>query len=114
MPLYEYECQACKHHLEEQQRLADAALITCPQCGKDQLQKVISATAFHLKGGGWYKDLYSSSKPGESSGSSTTPVGTPTKADGAKSESSASTSSESSSTGGAPAPAAPTTPAAKS
>jgi len=66
MPLYEYECQACGNRLEVQQRLADAPLVKCPQCGKDQLEKVISATAFVLKGGGWYKDLYSSSKKPES------------------------------------------------
>lgn len=65
MPLYEYECQACGNRIEAQQRMADAALKTCPKCGKDELQRLISATAFHLKGGGWYKDLYSSSKPGE-------------------------------------------------
>jgi putative FmdB family regulatory protein len=64
VPLYEYECEACGHHLEAQQRLADDPLTKCPECGKNKLQKLISATAFHLKGGGWYKDLYSSQKPG--------------------------------------------------
>ena len=64
MPLYEYECQACGHQLEVQQRMADAPLTTCPKCKKRKLEKLISATAFHLKGGGWYKDLYSSTKPG--------------------------------------------------
>ena len=119
MPLYEYECQACGHHLEEQQRLADAPLLTCPHCGKDQLQKVISATAFHLKGGGWYKDLYSSQKPGESSGStSSTPAGTaPHKSSEPASTTGTSTGSESSSTPAAApsaaAPAASTTPSSK-
>ena len=114
MPLYEYECQACGHHLEEQQRLADAPLVTCPACAKDQLQKVISATAFHLKGGGWYKDLYSSSKPGEASGSSSTPAGATPKGDSAKSEAAASPSSDSGSASTTPTtPAASTTPAAK-
>src|SRR4051812_15730972 len=84
MPLYEYECQACGHQLEVQQRMADAALTKCPSCGKDQLQKIISATAFHLKGGGWYKDLYSSSKPGASgeSGGGVPTSGSAGKADG--------------------------------
>ena len=78
MPLYEYECQSCGNRLEAQQRMADAALVTCPKCGKEQLQRLISATAFHLKGGGWYKDLYSSSKPGSESGSSEgVPTSTP-------------------------------------
>jgi putative FmdB family regulatory protein len=69
MPLYEYECDACGHHLEAQQRMADAPLTKCPKCGKKKLQRLISATAFHLKGGGWYKDLYASSKPGSESSS---------------------------------------------
>jgi predicted nucleic acid-binding Zn ribbon protein len=64
--------------------MADAPLTKCPTCGKDELQKIISATAFHLKGGGWYKDLYSSSKPGSSSDSG---GGVPTS--GSKSESKA-------------------------
>jgi putative FmdB family regulatory protein len=70
MPLYEYECQACGHRLEAQQKLADAPLTKCPECGKEQLQKLISATSFTLKGGGWYKDLYSSAKPGSEGASS--------------------------------------------
>ena len=59
MPLYEYACEACGHHLEAQQKMADAALCTCPSCGKDELQRLISATSFVLKGSGWYKDGYS-------------------------------------------------------
>ncbi len=26
----------------------------CPQCGKRSFERLISAAAFHLKGGGWY------------------------------------------------------------
>ena len=62
MPLYEYGCTACGHRLEEQQKLADPPLSTCPVCGKPALEKLISATSFVLKGGGWYKDGYGSSK----------------------------------------------------
>src|SRR4051812_20030201 len=61
MPLYEYGCESCGHQLEVQQKIADAPLKTCPVCGKDALQKLISSTAFVLKGSGWYKDGYSSS-----------------------------------------------------
>jgi len=61
MPLYEYGCDACGHRLEVQQKLADAPLKTCPTCGKDALARLISATSFVLKGGGWYKDGYSGS-----------------------------------------------------
>lgn len=62
MPLYEYGCEACGHKLEIQQKFSDEPLKTCPACGEDRLQKLISATAFVLKGGGWYKDGYSDSK----------------------------------------------------
>jgi putative FmdB family regulatory protein len=62
MPLYEYGCDNCGHTLEVQQKLADAPLTTCPSCGQSALRKLISATSFVLKGGGWYKDGYGSSK----------------------------------------------------
>jgi putative FmdB family regulatory protein len=61
MPTYEYGCDACGHEFETQQRISDEPLKKCPKCGKLKLQRLISATAFHLKGGGWYKDAYSSS-----------------------------------------------------
>lgn len=62
MPLYEYGCDACGHTLEIQQKLSEQPLRTCPSCGKDELHKIISATSFVLKGGGWYKDGYGSVK----------------------------------------------------
>lgn len=62
MPLYEYGCEACGHRFEIQQKLAEAPLSLCPACSKESLQKIISAAAFVLKGGGWYKDGYGSGK----------------------------------------------------
>ncbi len=62
MPIYEYGCEGCGHQFEIQQKISDAPLKKCPECGKLKLEKLISATAFHLKGSGWYKDLYSSKK----------------------------------------------------
>lgn len=64
MPIYEYGCEACGHRLETQQKLSEPPLKTCPACGKDALTKLISPTAFVLKGGGWYKDGYGSAKSG--------------------------------------------------
>lgn len=60
MPTYDYECQACGNRLEVTQRITEAALVDCPACHAPKLQRIISATAFMLKGGGWYKDGYSS------------------------------------------------------
>lgn len=58
MPTYEYECQACGHNMEAVQRITESPLIECPACQKPRLQRLISATSFQLKGGGWYKDGY--------------------------------------------------------
>ena len=55
MPIYEYACEACGHTLEKLQKLSDAPLTDCPQCGESCLQKQISAAGFRLKGGGWYE-----------------------------------------------------------
>src|SRR5687767_13100566 len=55
MPIYEYRCGACGHHLEALQKMADAPLRKCPHCGKSQLKRLVSASQFRLKGGGWYE-----------------------------------------------------------
>lgn len=64
MPIYEYECQACKKHFEYTQKISDPPMSKCEACG-GALEKVISPSGFILKGGGWYKDLYASKKPGD-------------------------------------------------
>ena len=58
MPIYEYQCPSCGNHVEEMQKVSDPALTTCPQCGKPDLQRVISHTSFQLKGGGYYATDY--------------------------------------------------------
>ena len=55
MPIYEYQCQECDKQLEALQKISDAPLLDCPQCGKPALKKKVSAAAFRLKGGGWYE-----------------------------------------------------------
>lgn len=55
MPFYEYECSSCKHHLEAMQKISDAPLKKCPECGRNTLKRLMSAPAFRLKGGGWYE-----------------------------------------------------------
>ena len=68
MPIYEYGCAECGYEFEEMQKLRDPPLQDCPQCEQPAAQRKISISAFHLKGGGWYKDGYGNNKP-ESSGS---------------------------------------------
>ncbi|MGB6308531.1 MAG: zinc ribbon domain-containing protein [Steroidobacteraceae bacterium] len=55
MPFYEYQCKSCGHDLEAMQKISDPPLKKCPQCGKSQLQRLMSAPVFRLKGGGWYE-----------------------------------------------------------
>lgn len=63
MPIYEYQCQICHEREEILQRFDAKAPEECPHCGaKNSLTKIVSSSAFHLKGGGWYKDLYASKK----------------------------------------------------
>jgi putative FmdB family regulatory protein len=96
MPLYEYECTACHRRLEKIQKFSDPELTECPHCG-GKLERTVTAPSFQFAGGGWYKDLYSSSKAGE-----------------AKSESKAEAKPDSApaAPASAPAAAAPSAPAA--
>ncbi len=54
MPIYEYRCSDCGYQHEYLQRMSDAPLTDCPECGKRTLNKLVSAAGFQLKGGGWY------------------------------------------------------------
>ncbi|HDK38173.1 MAG TPA: zinc ribbon domain-containing protein [Thiolapillus brandeum] len=62
MPFYEYRCGACEHEFEAMQKMSDAPLKECPECGKLELVKLISASGFRLKGGGWYETDFKSGK----------------------------------------------------
>jgi putative FmdB family regulatory protein len=55
MPIYEYRCGACGHHLEALQKMSEGPLRKCPDCGKSQLRRLMSAPQFRLKGEGWYE-----------------------------------------------------------
>ncbi|HKX32731.1 MAG TPA: FmdB family zinc ribbon protein [Blastocatellia bacterium] len=57
MPIYEYICEKCGHHLEVMQKMSDAPLTKCPEC-KGELEKIFSQTSFQLKGSGWYVTDY--------------------------------------------------------
>ncbi len=62
MPFYEYECRACGAQVEVLQKISDAPLKKCPECGKNQLQKLVSAPSFRLAGGGWYETDFKTDK----------------------------------------------------
>jgi putative FmdB family regulatory protein len=62
MPFYEYQCSACNAHVEVLQKISDAPLRKCPECGKQKLTRLISAPVFRLKGSGWYETDFKSDK----------------------------------------------------
>ena len=55
MPIYEYQCTACRHTFDVLQKLSDDPLIDCRECGAPKLRKLVSAPNFRLKGAGWYE-----------------------------------------------------------
>ena len=60
MPIYEYECQKCGHTLEALQKFSDKPLRECPECGRHQLKRLVSAPLFRLAGSGWYETDFKS------------------------------------------------------
>jgi putative FmdB family regulatory protein len=62
MPIYEYRCAACGHHLEALQKMTEGPLRKCPDCGKSQLRRLVSAPQFRLKGSGWYETDFKGDK----------------------------------------------------
>lgn len=61
MPIYEYACESCGKVTEKLVSMSgDNQTIEC-ECGS-KAEKIMSASAFHLKGGGWYSQGYSNDK----------------------------------------------------
>jgi putative FmdB family regulatory protein len=54
MPIYAYKCEACGFAKDVLQKMSDAPLQDCPQCGKSSFKKQVTAAGFQLKGSGWY------------------------------------------------------------
>ena len=101
MPIYEYECSQCHQVSDALQKVNDPPPETCPHCGaRSTLSRVVSRTSFVLKGGGWYADLYSSSKSKSEAGDSKPAAKTDGSSSGASAPSAPSTSGGGSSTGG--------------
>lgn len=99
MPVYEYECQQCKQVTEAMQKFSDLPLTQCPSCS-GQLRKMISQSAFHLKGSGWYVTDYARKGDSATSGKKDKP--------GETSNPSSEKSSDSATNAPAPAPASGT------
>ncbi len=67
MPIYEYSCEDCQHVFEEWQKDFTDKEMTCPVCG-GQAKRMISNTAFILKGSGWYVTDYARGSSASASG----------------------------------------------
>ncbi|WNG57768.1 zinc ribbon domain-containing protein [Archangium gephyra] len=104
MPIYEYACKTCEKTIDVLQKVSDPTPETCSACGaQGSLSKVVSRSSFVLKGGGWYSDLYSSTKK-DGSGSSS-----PSSSSSASASSSSSSSSSGSSDSGSSSSSASST-----
>jgi putative FmdB family regulatory protein len=99
MPIYEYSCEDCQHLFEEWQKDFTDRGMTCPVCG-GQAKRMISNTAFILKGSGWYVTDYargtasSSGNGGNGNGGKTEGSETTAKSSATESSSKAAGSSE--------------------
>lgn len=56
MPIYEYRCAKCGD-FDVMQKITEKPLRKCPTC-KGKVSKLLSNTAFQLKGTGWYVTDY--------------------------------------------------------
>jgi putative FmdB family regulatory protein len=99
MPIYEYRCLDCGHQFELMQKFSDPPAETCTSCS-GTVQKLISRSAFHLKGSGWYVTDYgrNGSANGKATGKNDSESGTESSATKSASESSGSASTTSAST----------------
>jgi putative FmdB family regulatory protein len=94
MPIYEYSCKKCGD-FEVSQRMTEEPLKKCPTCGA-KVTKLISQSAFHLKGSGWYVTDYAKNGTAKGTGNNDSKPASETK--DTPSTSSSSDSSASSST----------------
>lgn len=80
MPTYDYHCTKCGHEFEAFQSMKDAPLVTCPQCGRKSLKRLLGGGAGVIfKGSGFYETDYKKSSPPKTEGSPAKPA-----ADGSK------------------------------
>uniref|UniRef100_UPI0028A70B47 FmdB family zinc ribbon protein n=2 Tax=Alcaligenaceae TaxID=506 RepID=UPI0028A70B47 len=85
MPIYAYKCSACGHAKDVLQKISDAPLSVCPECGQSTFSKQVTAAGFQLKGSGWYVTDFRNNGSGNSSSgaNSSSPGAAPASAESA-------------------------------
>ena len=58
MPIYEFQCPSCQSVKEVFMKMTDSQVVSCDECKAAPMEKLMSPSTFHLKGGGWFKDGY--------------------------------------------------------
>lgn len=101
MPIYAYRCEACGFAKDVLQKISDAPLTDCPECGKSSFRKQLTAAGFQLKGTGWYVTDFRGG-----SGGTSAPASTPSDAGSGTSSGTDSASASASSGDSKPAAAA--------
>ena len=67
MPTYDYICKKCEKGFEFFQSMSDVPLTKCPDCGKQELRRIISGgTGLIFKGSGYYLTDYKNKKNSKS------------------------------------------------
>jgi putative FmdB family regulatory protein len=56
MPAYEYLCDSCTCHFEQRQKMSDAAIEHCPQCGGTVKRLISGGAGAITKGGGYHAE----------------------------------------------------------
>jgi putative FmdB family regulatory protein len=86
VPIYEYLCEGCGRITEVMHKMSERGPSACGECGSTHVARLVSRSAFQLKGGGWYSDLYASRKPGGDAAKPETAAGEPKPAAGGTAE----------------------------
>ncbi|MBT2790668.1 zinc ribbon domain-containing protein [Paraburkholderia strydomiana] len=113
MPIYAYRCESCGFGKDVLQKMSDAQLTQCPECGKDTFRKQVTAAGFQLKGSGWYVTDFRGGNTGTSApakadadgASNGSPAGTAAPAGNGAAKSDTATASSAAATPAAPAAA---------
>lgn len=114
MPIYAYRCDACGFAKDVLQKISDAPLTDCPECGKAEFKKQLTAAGFQLKGTGWYVTDFRNGGSGGASAKTESSPASSTSSAASTATSSSSSSPEASSGSSTPASANDSKPASAS